>query len=295
MRDDLDMATATALQTGDSALADLLRSYSAEVTAHDRKGLDAAAQLMRPGAEVFIACVPGESADRLVGAAALLRRAGLVPVPHLVARNIESRTAFDRLLERLVGEAGLDRALVLGGDRDKPAGEFDSSLQLIETGLLQKHGIGKIGLAGYPEGHPRIDDGVLASALAAKLAAAEASGMDVWLVSQFCFDAKAIIAFARRLRALGATPPFRVGVAGPAKRSTIIKYALMCGVGASMRALKERQDLARNVMAGETPEALLREVAEAQAAEPALGVSGVHFFTFGSLAKSAEWADSFSN
>lgn len=295
MRDELESGHAAVLEAdaGDP-LAGLLRGYSAEVTAHDRKGLEAAATLMRPGAEVFIACVPGESADRLVGAAALLRRAGLVPVPHLVARNIESRTAFQRLLERLAGEAALDRALVLGGDRDKAAGEFDSSLQLIETGLLQAHGVRRIGLASYPEGHPRIPDGLLASALSAKLSAAKSAGLDVWLISQFCFDAKAIIGFARKLRASGVAQPFRVGVAGPAKRSTIIKYALMCGVGASMRALKERQDLARNVMAGETPEALLREVALAQAAEPRLGVSGVHFFTFGSLAKSAEWADRFA-
>ncbi|HKT53435.1 MAG TPA: methylenetetrahydrofolate reductase [Caulobacteraceae bacterium] len=293
MRNELDMAAAHGADA-DSDLSALLRGYSAEVTAHDRKGLEAAVALMRPGAEVSIACVPGESTDRLVAAAKLLRQAGLVPVPHLVARNMESRAAFNRLLERLAGEAGLDRALLLGGDRDKPSGELDSSLQLIETGFLRKHGVGRIGLAIYPEGHPRIADAVLAAALSAKLEAAKNAGLDVWLISQFCFDAKAILALARRLRAQGVRQPFRIGVAGPAKRSTLIKYALTCGVGASMRALKERQDLARNVLAGETPEALLREVAAAQSAEPALGLSGVHLFTFGSLAKSAAWADSFA-
>ena len=68
----------------------------------------------------------------------------------------------------------------------------------------------------------------------------------------------------------------------------------MCGVGASMRALKERQDLAKSVLTGETPEALLTEVAVAQALNPALGISGVHFFTFGALAKSAQWASAHS-
>jgi len=276
---------------GQAALAGLLRNYTAEVTARDRKGLEAAPAMMAPGSEVYIAAIPGESEDRLVAAAVQLRQGGLIPVPHIVARNIESRKSLDELLRRLVGEAGLDRALVLGGDRDKPAGEFDSSLQLIETGLFQAHGIKSVRLACYPEGHPRIADEVLEQARAAKLTAAAKAGLDVWLVSQFCFDPKPIIALARRMRALGVAAPFRVGVAGPAERSTLVKYALMCGVGASLRALKERQDLARNVLTGETPEALLTEVAHAQAREPQLGMAGVHFFTFGALAKSAEWAD----
>ncbi len=276
-----------------AALSGILRNYSAEVTARDKKGLDAAAEMMAPGSEVFVAAIPGESVDRIVAACANIRKSGLEPVPHIVGRNIESKAALDELLARLAGEAGLKRALVLGGDRDKPEGEYHCSLQLIQTGLLQKHGVTRIGLAWYPEGHPRVDDKVLDEARAAKLKAAAEGGLDVWLVSQFCFDPKPVVALARRIRAEGVTAPLRVGVAGPAERSTLIKYALMCGVGASLRALKERQDLAKNVLTGETPESLLSEVAEAQQGQPSLGISGVHFFTFGALAKSAQWAASF--
>jgi methylenetetrahydrofolate reductase (NADPH) len=240
---------------------------------------------------VFIAALPGDSADKLIAAAAQLRRSGLIPTPHIVARNIEDRRELDDLLGRLVGEAGVDRALVLGGDRDKPTGEFDSSLQLIETGLLQKHAIRRIAIGCYPEGHPRIDDAILDQARAAKLAAAASAGLDVTLVSQFCFDAKPIIGLVRRIRAQEVTAPFRVGVAGPASRTTLIKYAMMCGVGPSLRVLKERQDLALSMMSGETPENLLSEIALECARDPQLGIAGVHFFTFGSLAKSAEWAE----
>ncbi len=283
--------TATATAETRSALAAILHDYTAEVTARDRKGLDAAPELMAPGSEVYIAAIPGETVDRIVAAAAHLRRNGLTPVPHIVARNLESFAVLDDLLARLVGEAGLDRALVLGGDRDKPVGEFSSSLELIQTGVFQKHGVGRINIACYPEGHPRVADAVLEQARADKLKAAAAAGLEVGLISQFCFDPKPIIALARRMRALGVTVPYRVGVAGPAERSTLVKYALMCGVGASMRALKERQDLARSVLTGETPADLLSEVGAAQAANPALGICGVHFFTFGALAKSAQWAD----
>ena len=273
-----------------AALVDLLDDYSAEVTARDKKGLDAAAELMAPGREVFIAAIPGETLDRVVAMAVRIRKAGLVPVPHIAARNLESLTVFEDLIARLVGEAGLDRALVLGGDRDKPAGAYDSSLQLIQTGVFQRNGVHRIGLACYPEGHPRLPDPVLEAARADKLVAAEQAGLDVWLTSQFCFDPKPILALAERMRAQGVKAPFRVGVAGPAEHATLIRYALMCGVGASMRALKERQDLARSVLSGETPEALLTEVAVAQSLNPALGISGVHFFTFGGLARSAQFA-----
>ncbi len=273
-------------------LAGLLQTFSAEVTARDKKGIEAAPNVLPSGAEVFIAAIPGELIDRIVAAAAQLRAVGLTPVPHIVARNLESRQVLDDLLGRLVREAGVDRTLMLGGDRDKPEGEYDCSLQLIQTGLLQKHGIGKIFIACYPEGHPRVADEVLEAARAAKLEAARAEGFDVTLVSQFCFDPKPIIELARRMRAQGTTAPFRVGVAGPAERATLVKYALMCGVGASLRALRERQDLAKSVLTGETPEALLSEVALAQSREPELGIAGVHFFTFGALAKSAQWVQS---
>lgn len=286
------MTTAT-LERANSktALKSLLGIYSTELTTRDRKSLDAAPEMLARGAEVFIASLPNDSHDRLVDAAVHLRKKGLTPVPHIVARNIESLKDLDQLLARLAGDAGLDRILTLGGDRDKPAGGLHCSLQLIESGLIQKHGVSKVFVACYPEGHPRIADQVLEDARASKLAAAKAGGLDVTLISQFCFDAKPIVSLAERMRAQGTTVPYRVGVAGPAERATLIKYALMCGVGASLRALKERQELTKSVLTGETPEALLSEVAAAQAADPALNIEGVHFFTFGALAKSARWAE----
>ena len=282
------MQAATIDADATSAFEALLQNYSAELTARDHKSIAAADQLPA-GTEVFVASLPNDTVEDQVAACVKLRQAGVTPVPHVVARNIHSAAEMDQILARMVGEAGVDRALILGGDRDDPAGDFDSALQLIETGLIQKHGIQKIAISCYPEGHPRIADAVLEEARATKLIAAEKAGLDVTLVSQFCFEAKPIIALTERMRALGVTAPYRVGVAGPAKATTLIKYAMICGVGASMRALKERQSLTRNLLTGVTPEDLIKELAEAQAANPALGLSGIHFFTFGSLANSIKW------
>jgi methylenetetrahydrofolate reductase (NADPH) len=271
-------------------LADLLRNYSAEVTCGDGKSIRAAGSFMAPGSEVFITSLPSDKVDRCVAVAAELRDAGLVPVPHIVARNIGSRADLEVLLRRLTGEARVDRVLVLGGDRSAPVGEFGSSQELLETGLIDAVGIRKIKLSWYPEGHPRISDSELAKARAAKLRIAAARGLEVELVSQFCFESAPIIARARQLRAEGIQLPLRIGVAGPASRASLLKYAMICGVGASVRALKERPG-ARSLLSSETPERLLREVADAQAEEPSLGMHRVHFFTFASLASTIQFVE----
>jgi methylenetetrahydrofolate reductase (NADPH) len=277
--------------TDEQAVKALLRSYSIEVTSKDEKGFKVAAELMRSGSEVFVANLPNETIEQQVEACATLAKAGLNPVPHVVARNTESREQLDRSLARLTAEGGVRTCLVLGGDRDQPKGPFDAAVQMIETGLFEKHGVQRVAFGCHPEGHPRVPDHVIWPALDVKLKAARARGLQTYLVSQFVFAAAPMIALARRLRASGISEPLRLGVAGPANRGALIKYALVCGVGPSLRALRERHDLARQVIAGETPEALLLEVARANAAEPALGLEGVHFFTFGSVEKSVSFAE----
>jgi methylenetetrahydrofolate reductase (NADH) len=277
-------------ERSESELGALLRNYSAEVTSGDRKSIDSAIRMMQPGSEVFIASLPSDPGDRQVSVAAQLKDAGLAPVPHIVARNVKSLGELDLLLGRLRTEAGVDRALVLAGDRDQPAGGLNSSLQILESGLLGKHGIRKAALSWYPEGHPRIAAADLTAARAAKLTAAAKAGLDVTLVSQFCFESEPIIAMAGKIRSEGVKAPLRVGVAGPAGRAALLKYALICGVGASVRALKERPGT-RGMLTGETPAKLLTELARAQAADSALGIQGVHFFTFASLAGTVRFVE----
>jgi methylenetetrahydrofolate reductase (NADPH) len=273
-----------------AALAALLGNYSAEVTSGDRKSIDAAKKMMPRGAEVYITSLPSQPLDRQIVVARELRAAGLIPIPHVVARNIRDRNELDLLLRRLTSEAGVDRALILAGDRESPAGDLTSSLQILQSGLLGRYGIRKIALSWYPEGHRRIAEPELIAARSAKLAFAAEHSLEAVLVSQFCFEATPIVDTAREMRAAGINVPLRVGVAGPASRAALLKYALICGVGASLRALRERPE-ARNLVAGETPEELLTVVAQAQAANPTLGIQGVHFFTFASLAETVRFVD----
>ena len=280
------MGVMTAIRPA-GALAGLLRDYSTEVTPRDLRSIEAAADLLPPGAEVFIAAVPGETTDRMVEAAARLRRSGLTPVPHVTARSLASLDAADRFVGRLRDEAGVDRVLALGGDRDTPAGALHSSQQLIQSGIFQRRGLSKLFIACYPEAHPSISGEVLEQARTAKLRIAADQGLEATLISQFCFEAAPIIALAKRLRT-----PYRVGVPGPTDRATLIRYGLMCGIGPSLRALRRRHTLSRGLSRRETPEALLTELAAAKEADPGLAMSGVHVFSFGSLARSAQFVES---
>lgn len=270
---------------------DLLGLYSVEVTAKDKKGIAAALEMAPKGIEVFVANLPNDSMDRLVDACTTLGKAGLSPVPHMVARNTASKQELDVTLARLVGEAGITRALILGGDRDDPVGPFDASIQLIQTGLFEQHGLKTVAIGIHPETHPRVPDAVMHSAQPVKIREAESRGLEVYLVSQFGFEAQPYVDMARRLRAEGINNPIRVGVAGPTSTTKLIKFALMCGVGASLRALREKESLAGNMLSGETPEALLDALAAAQATDPSLNFDSTHFFTFGALDKSVELAE----
>jgi methylenetetrahydrofolate reductase (NADPH) len=281
----------TGPQTADQELAQLLRDYSLEVTTHNRSAVELCRDHLAPGTEVYIAFVPGETHHAVVATAARLRAAGFVPVPHVTARSLASFTQLGDFLTHLAGEAGVTRALVVGGDLEQPAGPYHSSFELLQTGLFQQHGIRRIGLACYPEAHRRIEADLLEQALLAKLELVRAAGLEPWLVTQFCFEAVPIVQRVRRLRDLSVTAPVRVGLAGPASRRTLWKYALHCGIGNSIRALGTRVDAVANLLARRAPDPIVRELAAALRQDPALGIEGIHIFTFGGVASAASWAN----
>lgn len=267
----------------------LLSPYTVELTAGDRKSIAAAIEHLPKGTEVFTANLPSETVADLISACRALSAAGLVPVPHIVARNIPDAAALDDILGELASSAGVRSALCLAGDRDRPAGTLSDSLQLIRSGAFEKHGFRRLYLSCYPEGHPRIPQDVIAAARLEKVRAVEAAGMEAVLISQFCFEPEPYIQMLRDIRAQGITAPVRIGVSGPANVAKLIRYAIACGVGTSIRALKEKQGLASMVLFGETPDDVIAGISSALEEDPSLGVAGVHYFTFGSLKKTLDW------
>jgi len=267
----------------------LFRGFSVELSAGD-KALDSAAAHLEPAADVYVNWLPDNNHHRSVAAAAKLRNAGLNPVPHIAARYLTGQTQLADFLARLAGEAGVRRVLTIGGDTETAAGPFDSSLRMLETGLFQKYGVTEIGIAGYPEGNPRISGAALDAALVGKLDYARRESLSPYVVTQFCFEAAPIVAWIQKLRGLGYDVPVRVGLAGPAGLATLMKFALRCGIGNSIKALSLRGPAIARLLTEAGPERVIDGLAASAAATPNLGIAGLHFFAFGGFVRTADWA-----
>jgi methylenetetrahydrofolate reductase (NADPH) len=269
------------------AIADFARGFSLEATRPSAEDVAVLAAVARPGTRVYVSAVPTRPAQDAIEAVASLRAAGFEPVPHLAVRNFATARELDDFLAR-VGDAGVRCVLVIAGDRDQPSGDFRSSIEVIDGGALQRHGIGEIGIAGYPDGHPRISEQDLERSLAEKIHVAETTGMAVHIVTQFCFDAPTILKWIGRLRDFGVEHPVRVGLPGPTNLATLLRYARRCGVRASAQGLARQAGLVRQLFAMSTPDVLVRAIAEARAHKH-LGEIAPHFFSFGGLAQAARW------
>lgn len=265
------------------AIQGLLSGASLELSSRDPAEIDACKDLLEPGTAVYISMPPGQTYHGTVALAARLTHAGFRPVPHVAARRIASREALDEYLARAVGEAAVDSALVIAGDSELPSGPFESSLALLETGLFQRHGVTHIGIGGYPEGHPRIAASALEAALTSKKSLARRVGLDLHVITQFCFEAEPVLAWAAKVKGHGI--PVRVGLSGPASLPRLLRFAALCGVGNSVRALKARPRTITRLLVEAGPEAIVREVSRRRAAP----VAGVHFFCFGGLVRTARW------
>jgi methylenetetrahydrofolate reductase (NADPH) len=268
-------------------IADLVRLASFEATRPSDADIDALATAAARATPVYVGAAPTLPLNEQIATARRLAARGFEPVPHIAARNFAGTVELDCHLARLVEEAGVRRLLVIGGDRDAPAGHFHHAIEVIESGMPQSRGIREIGIAAYPEGHPRVAQAAIDRALAAKIEAAAATGLGIHIVTQFAFSPAPVLAFVARLRDMGIELPVRVGIAGPASLATLMRFAAICGVAASARALARNAGLGKHLFGSNAPDAIVRSLA---AARETLGDVAPHFFTFGGLGATARWA-----
>ena len=269
-------------------IAGFMQGFSLEAMRPSAADLDTLKSLAPAGTHVYLSSIPGRPADELVSYARAIRLAGFDPVPHLAVRNFTSFEAITDVLARLAGEAQVRRVLVIAGDRDSSEGPLTDAIELVESGLLPRHGVREVGVAGYPDGYPRIPADTLDRALAAKVEAASQTGLAVHIVTQFTFDPSAILRWTARLRDSGIDHPVRIGMAGPTNLSSLLRYARRCGVKASADALTRQGGLLKQLVGSSAPDMIVRAVAEADADR--IGDVAPHFFAFGGVGASARWA-----
>jgi methylenetetrahydrofolate reductase (NADPH) len=272
----------------------LVGGYSIEVTPRTAAKIEDFRALLPPGTRVYIAHIDGTPIEDMIATAARLVRDGYAAMPHLPARIICDKAMLENWLRRYA-DAGVDQALLVAGGIARPRGEFASSIELMETGLFEKSGFRRLHVAGHPEGNKDIDpDGSTSGADAAlswKQAFAGSAGVEMAIVTQFAFDAKPVIAWSERLAERGISLPIHVGIAGPAKLQTLIKYALACGVGPSVRVLQRRAMDLRKLLLPYEPTDVVGALAEYRAANPESLIRQMHFFPLGGICAAAEWAN----
>jgi methylenetetrahydrofolate reductase (NADPH) len=221
-----------------------LGSASIEVTGKQIEKFPLLKDHMPAGTKVFIALIEAQDLEAQIAAAAELRKLGFEPIPHIPARFVRDEADLDARLQALATRAGVTAVLALGGGAPEPVGKFDAAIQLMQTGLFQKHGITRIGIAGHPEGNPDITrkhgEEALLNALLEKSAWLKANGIAGFIATQFLFEAGPLALWASQLRDAGINLPIHVGVPGPATIKTLVKYAAMCGVGNSARFIRKQ-------------------------------------------------------
>lgn len=270
-------------------IIDFVTGFTIETTPGSALKIADYREHLRPGCKVAVTFLPGSDFADTIATAKRLKEEGFEPLPHFAARSITSAAVMEENLKKLQDQVGIEEVVALGGAVDKPLGDFESSMELLETGLFDKYGIRKIGVAGHPEGSPDISEQGLKDAIAWKNGFAERTGAELYIATQFCFEAAPIIAWDRMIQSEGNKLPIHIGVPGLATIKTLLNHAKACGVGPSMRVLTRQAKNIAKLMTVNAPDKLVMDLAQYHAEDPNCGIARVHMYPLGGLRKSAAW------
>ena len=270
-----------------------VNNFSIEVMPRTAEKIENFKDLLPENTRVYIAHIEGTPIDDMVKTAKRLAKDGFATMPHFPARIIKDKATLNEWISRYQGEAGVNQALLLAGGVSKPHGEFESSMNLLETGLFDKANFINIHIAGHPEGNKDIDpDGSTTNADAAlkwKQNYKSKTDAKMAIATQFAFEAGPIIEWANSIKNAGIDIPIHIGIAGPAKLQTLIKFAIACGVGPSLKVLQKRATDVTKLLLPYEPTEVLSQLADHKANNPDFNIASVHFFPLGGIKTNAKW------
>jgi methylenetetrahydrofolate reductase (NADPH) len=270
------------------SIQDLLNNYSIEMTAKDVAHLEQAADVIPKGTKIPVTFLPGETFEMRIAAAKRVKELGFLPIPHISARRLSSQEELEGYLAGLQREVGTDHAFVVAGDPPQPMGPYEDALSIIRSGLLAKYGIKRVGISGYPEGHPEIGNEKLWQAMRDKQIAIQERGHDFAVVTQFSFDAEPVLNWLEQVRSAGVQATVRVGIPGPASVKRLLAFAARCGVGASTKVMAKYGLSITKLLSTAGPDQIVQEYAE-KLDRAKHGDVLLHFYPFGGLRTTAEW------
>jgi methylenetetrahydrofolate reductase (NADPH) len=276
-------------------LTNFLRGFSVEVTPRAASKIENFSDLIPKGTLVYIAHIEGTPIEEMVETAKKINDQGYSPMPHFPARIIKNKQTLQEWISRYKNEANVDNALLIAGGSNKPHGDFDSSIQLIESELFDMAGFKNLHIAGHPEGNKDIDnDGTtnnIDKALSWKNEFSNRTDATMAITTQFCFDSETVIDWANAVKNNGIDLPIHIGIAGPAKLQTLLKYSLECGVGASIKILQKRAMDLTKLLLPYKPTQILSELAEYKHNNPDFNIEKVHFFPLGGVKQVSKFVE----
>ncbi|WP_374375454.1 methylenetetrahydrofolate reductase [Tabrizicola sp.] len=272
------------------SLEPFLKGYSIEVMPRTAEKVESFRDLLPTGTRVYIAHIEGTPIEDMVATAKRIGAEGFDVMPHFPARIIKDKTTLTDWVARYKG-VGVSQGLLLAGGVAQPVGDYATSMQLLESGAFD--GFQRLHVAGHPEGNKDIDpdgsDKMVMEAARWKSAFADRTDAKMAMATQFCFEAQPVIDWVNRLQAEGVKLPVHIGIAGPAKLQTLIKFAIACGVGPSLRVLQKRAMDVTKLLLPYEPTEVLEGLAAHKAANPGFGIEQVHFFPLGGIKTNAQW------
>ena len=280
-------------------LKDFLTDFSIEVMPRTSAKIESFTEILPKNTRVYIAHIEGVPIEEMVQTAKRISSEGFAVMPHFPARIIKNKNILEQWIKMYQDEAGIDQALLLAGGVVSPHGDFKDSMQLVETELFDKHNFKNLHFAGHPEGNKDIDYDSstknIDEALKWKQSYSERSDIDLAITTQFCFEADPVIEWANSLIENGINIPIHIGVAGPAKLQTLIKFSIACGVGPSLRVLQKRAKDIKKLLLPFEPNDFLETLAQHKKTNPSFNISNIHFFPLGGINTNATWINNAKN
>ena len=265
-----------------------LNTYSIETTPNVYAKYGGFTDFLDKNHDVYITYLPDENSKNVIDTAKKLKNEGYEVIPHLPARTILNENELEKYIGGLANVSGCSKILIIGGGGNQ-AGNISSTMDVLKSDLLSKFNYKFVGVAGHPEGSPDISNQNLDLAINEKNNFAKNVDFQMYIATQFFFEAKSLIDWEKHLNTLGNNLPIHAGIPGPASIKTLINYARSCGIGNSLRFISKQAFNLTKLASLNTPDKLIYDLASYVNSNQSSNLKNIHFYAFGGMKKTADW------